>query len=96
MSDSLRHGVRIGQPDGVTPDYCRLVLQYFDRHSTEVATVDDLGAYIHDQDPSEQDETHIAIRLHHVTLPKLADHGYIDYDPKSNTARYQGHQPGTG
>ena len=91
MSDSLRREVGIQQPDGVTPDYCRVVLQYFDHHSTEVATVDDLGAYIRDQDPSEQDETHIAIRLHHVTLPKLADYGHLDYDPKSNTARYWDH-----
>jgi hypothetical protein len=95
MRDSLRHEVGVEQLDGVTPNYCRVVLQYFDHHSTEVATVDDLVAYIRDQDPSEQDETHIAIRLHHVTLPKLADGGCIDYDPKSNTARFQGHQART-
>lgn len=41
------------------------------------------------KETSSRDEGRIRIRLHHVTLPKLAAGGIIDYDPKSNTARYQ-------
>ncbi|PSP56330.1 hypothetical protein BRC82_02225 [Halobacteriales archaeon QS_1_67_19] len=70
---------------------CCVVLYYFARHSTEVATIDDLGEFIRDQNQQEGDVTHIETRLHHVTLPKLADVGVLEYDARSNTARYRGH-----
>jgi len=76
------------------PEYCRAVFQYFEQHSTEAATVTDLGAYISEHHQLEGDETAVAISLHHATLPKLADAGLIEYDPRSNTARYGGFQPG--
>lgn len=63
---------RRGPPDGSTPDYLRLVHQYFDQHTTNVATVDDLTAYIRGQYSSEKDEICVSARLHHVILPKLA------------------------
>ena len=69
----------------------RTVLWYFARHSTEVATIDDLGEFIRDQNQQEGDVTHIETRLHHVTLPKLANAGVLEYDARSNTARYRGH-----
>ena len=71
-----------------TPEYCQAVFQYFERHATETATVTDLTAYISEQHRSDEDETAIAVSLHHATLPKLADAGLLEYDPRSNTARY--------
>jgi len=73
-----------------TPEYCQAVFQYFEHQPTEPATVTDLGAYISEQHRSNKDETDIAVFLHHSTLPKLADAGLIEYDPRSQTARYTG------
>lgn len=67
--------------------YHHTVLQYFRTHSTAVATVDELAGYISDQQDGAKRQ--VAIRLHHVTLPKLAAAGLIDYDTRSNTARYR-------
>lgn len=33
----------------------------------------------------------VTARLHHSTLPKLADAGVVDYDPRTGTVRYRGH-----
>jgi len=77
-----------------TPEYCQAVFQYFEQHSTKTATVTDLGAYISEHHQLDEDETAVAISLHHSTLPKLADAGLLEYDPQSNTARYSGFRPG--
>lgn len=69
---------------------CRFVLYYFARHSTEAATIDDLTDFIHDQNQRHVDPKRIRTRLHHVTLPRLADVGVLEYDARSNTARYRG------
>jgi hypothetical protein len=71
--------------------YCHAAVHYFDRHSTRVATVEDLCTFIQEQTHPDKDETDIAITLHHSTLPKLADADLLDYDPRSKTARYRGH-----
>lgn len=68
--------------------YYRIVIQYFRRQSPEVATVDDLATVVRNQ--ADADEARIALYLHHDTLPRLADAGYIEYDTRSNTARYRG------
>lgn len=77
------------QPDGSTHDYDELVRQYFDFQTTDVATVEDLTAYIRDRHSSDVDETRLQIRLHHLILPRLGDAGLIEYDARSNTARYR-------
>jgi len=79
--------------EALTPKHCRAVFQYFEQHTTEAATVTDLAAYISEHDQLDDDETTIAISLHHATLPELADAGLLEYDPRSNTARYSGFQP---
>jgi len=71
-----------------TPEYCHAVFCYFDCQSTETATVADLGTYISEQYHPNRDQTDIAIHLHHATLPALADAGLVEYDPRSQTARY--------
>lgn len=47
MSDSTGSNYLYERMGGVPPGYWRLVLAYFARHSTEVATLDDLAGYIH-------------------------------------------------
>lgn len=69
--------------------YYPAVLGYFHSHSIEVATIDDLVSYIRAQDEPRANDTQIATYLHHITLPRLADAGCIDYDTRSNTARYR-------
>jgi hypothetical protein len=85
---------RLEHLDVITPEYWQAVFQYFDQHSTETATVTDLVAYILEHHRTDEEATAVTISLHHATLPKLADAGLIEYDPRSNTARYSGLQPG--
>lgn len=82
----LPTGELIDRMGGFPPPYWRSVLQYFDDQEREVATIEDLTTYLHDQDPSI-DESRILIHLHHSTLPKLAASGVLDYDPRTNTVR---------
>lgn len=70
-------------------DIGRMVLEYFDRRPDTVSTVEDLAAAIDARDAAVETETRITIRLHHVVLPKLADRGNVDYDPRSKTVRYR-------
>lgn len=81
------------QLQDLTPDHWRAVLQYFHGHPTEAATVGELGAFVRDLDPPDEGDSQVATRLHHATLPRLAANGLIDYDPRSNTARYRGRPP---
>ena len=62
---------------------CRVVLSYFAWQSTAVATIDDLVEFIRDQNQQTGDITCIETCLHHVTLPKLADVGVLEYDARS-------------
>jgi hypothetical protein len=67
------------------------VCHYFRHFSTDVATVEDLEDFLLEQPPAVAAEKQIGIHLHHVTLPKLAEAGVIEYDARSQTARYRGH-----
>jgi hypothetical protein len=94
MSNVPKTTVLLDHLEEFTPEYCQAVFQYFEQQSLETATVADLAAYVSDQHGSDEDETTIAISLHHATLPKLADAGLIEYDPRSKTARYSSLQSG--
>ncbi|MFC6767635.1 DUF7344 domain-containing protein [Natrinema soli] len=67
----------------------RIVLNYFQNVSDDVASVQDLAEEIIEQDTGEEEQ--VTLQLHHLTLPQLADVGAIEYDQRSNTVRYQGH-----
>jgi len=83
-----------GHFEAFAPEYCQAVFQYFEQQPSETATVTDIAAYISEQHPTDEDETAIAISLHHATLPKLADAGLLEYDPQSNAARCSSFRPG--
>jgi hypothetical protein len=55
--------------------------------------VENLVQFISEHDERARDEYAIKVHLHHVTLPKLADAGFIDYDPRSETVRYRESDP---
>lgn len=69
--------------------HCRSVIAYFRNASSDHASVDEVASTLAGRD--NVDETQIATRLHHAVLPKLDDVGLIDYDARTNTARYHGH-----
>lgn len=72
----------------------RRVIQQL-RHETDgTTTIDDLVDRLHSGGSVSADDRHVdredlAIQLHHTTLPKLEDHGVVDYDHRSGTVRYQ-------
>ena len=68
---------------------CRLVLSYFRDASEEHASLEDVATVLARRDHA--DETQVAIRLHHVALPKLDDVGLVDYDARTETVRYHDH-----
>lgn len=72
-------------------DSCRLVVSYFRERSEDVATLDELVAYGTEQTDESRTSDQLAIRLHHSTLPKLADVGALDYDERTHTVRYWGY-----
>ena len=71
----------------------RAVLAHFEESIVETATLDDLtDALLARQTAIEgQSPEQVRLRLHHVHLPKLADVGLLDYDPRMATVRYYGH-----
>lgn len=77
--------------DQLTPEHAHSVLQYFRERPGEAATVEELGEFICERKQLDVDESRVAIRIHHSTLPKLAEMGFLDYDQRSNTARSHGY-----
>lgn len=71
----------------------RRVIQHL-RHETDgTTTVEDLVDRIHHggsaSDDRIRDRERLAIQLHHAHLPKLQDHGVVEYDPGNGAVRYQ-------
>lgn len=65
------------------------------RHLSEngdPTSIDDLAREVAGAAPpeiSEGTDDRIATKLHHVDLPKLVDHGFVEYDPQEGTVRYR-------
>jgi hypothetical protein len=68
----------------------RAVCRYFHAESAETATVEDLVRFVRDQIEREVDEYSVKLDLHHATLPKLADAGFVDYDAREKEIQYDG------
>lgn len=69
----------------------REVLQFFADRSSRQAGLDQLIEHLTErraagEPPMERDR--IALQLHHVHLPKLADIGVIEYDSDTDNLRY--------
>lgn len=66
--------------EALADEHRRRVIQYF-RTNDDVATVDALVDHASERDGSTRDR--LEGRFHHVTLPKLADLGVLEYDARS-------------
>lgn len=71
-------------------EYRRHVLRYFVVREDTSAAVDDVIDYVLERHPGERTRTDLERRFHHYTLPKLVDHGVIEFDHRSHTIRYRG------
>lgn len=84
---TLEDDERVGELlEILTTQHCRPLLRYFREASKEVASVSELTDEFSEEEPEQ-----VKIQLQHSTLPRLEDAGVIEYDPRNNTVRYQGH-----
>ena len=79
--------------DVLSSAYRRQAMRHLVAGEDDVASVEDLVDALVDHDESVDDRRHIAIKLHHVALPKLAEAGFIEYDARTQTARACEHPP---
>ena len=71
----------------------RCVVNYLSESPDDVVSTDELAEYVADRQTESDlhDPDRIATRLHHVSLPRLADAGVVEYDPRSTTVRCRNH-----
>ncbi|WP_433632012.1 DUF7344 domain-containing protein [Halomicrococcus sp. NG-SE-24] len=68
----------------------RAVLQYFTTQDTDVAELTELAAHVHGEINKDSSQQRVQLTLCQIHLPKLAEHGVIEYDQRSQTVRYRG------
>lgn len=66
----------------------RLIIQYFIQESATQASLDDLIEHVVAHTDSDVTRETIELTLHHKNLPKLANHGLVEYDPRNGDIRY--------
>lgn len=71
----------------------RAVIDHLRDSTKEVVSLEELAGEIRLQDGGGQLRTSFSaeVELHHVTLPRLADSGLIDYDSNDRIIEYHGH-----
>lgn len=70
-------------------EHCRQVIVYFQESEKQVVSLDGLVNYLLDPDHPPNNRNRLVARLHHVTLPKLAAAGIVEYNTQSHTVKYQ-------
>ncbi|WP_225336160.1 DUF7344 domain-containing protein [Halomicrobium urmianum] len=70
-------------------EQARRVVEFFQISGEQVVSRDALVDHLHDMTETADDREQVAIRLTHVTLPKLDDVGLVEYDRQSHTVRYR-------
>ncbi|MBX0296700.1 DUF7344 domain-containing protein [Haloarcula nitratireducens] len=69
----------------------REIILFFENDAdSQTATVDDLVSHLAGRVPTVNEDD-LEIKLTHVHLPKLAGVGWLDYDRRTETVRYYGH-----
>lgn len=70
----------------------RHVLGYFQNNDGETASCDDLADHVIEQQKrsSSADRETVTIDLSHRHLPKLADHGVVEFDRRTRRVQYRG------
>lgn len=69
--------------------HCRAILSHFRDSSSDSAALSNLIDEVAKQAHGGRER--VSIQMHHLTLPRLAEIGYLDYDKRSNTVKYHGH-----
>lgn len=70
----------------------RQAIQHLRHGPTGRTTIDELVEVLAERGPRDDespDRKHLAIQLYHIHLPKLADHGLVEFDPETRTVQYQ-------
>ncbi|MFB6136562.1 MAG: hypothetical protein ABEJ04_07355 [Halobacteriaceae archaeon] len=70
----------------------RYALYALTEGSADAADLDELVDFVvaHSSGSRAQDRERVAVTLYHEHLPKLEDVGVVEYDERSETARYRG------
>jgi len=79
-----------GAFEALADEHRRRVVRYFQTVEEDVASVDALVDYASERSSETPTRDQLEVRFHHVTLPKLADLGVVEYDARSRTVRYCG------
>lgn len=69
----------------------REVVRTLRRTSDSAASLEELADAVRSRQHDGTRVDEIELRLHHVDLPKLNEADFVDYDPRSKTARYRSH-----
>lgn len=79
--------------DALSSERRRHVLSYLRDADDDVAELAELVDWVvtREADRDGDQREAVAISLHHVHVPKLANCGFVEYDARSNTVRYRGH-----
>lgn len=72
--------------------HCRYTIYCLVCEDAEVFDYETVSAYLADRCPDVGGRQEQQIVLHHETLPRLADAGVVDHDPRSETIRYLGRE----
>jgi hypothetical protein len=75
--------------DAQSRDHLRDLDQHFEAAADDVASLSSLVSAVADGPTGRRGDDRTAIRLHHVTLPKLAARGVLEYDSRSHTVRWR-------
>lgn len=71
----------------------RLTIQQLRRGASGITKIDDLVDAMLDRGSGTDEQTiereQLVIQLYHAHLPKLADHGIVEFEPDNRTVRYQ-------
>lgn len=72
----------------------RHVLAYLRESDRETESLDDLVEHVvsRESDSPPPDRERVAIDLYHCHLPVLADADVVDFDSRTETVRYRGHE----
>ncbi|WP_227380689.1 DUF7344 domain-containing protein [Haladaptatus halobius] len=70
-------------------EHRREVLSYLQKKDSDVAELGELADHVHEEVEEVTSPSHARLSLTHTHVPKLADHGVVDYDQHSETVRYR-------
>lgn len=66
---------------------CRFVLYRLVLADADALTIGELGDWLAEHDVGPERPDRVELELHHATIPRLADAGVVNYDPRSGTVR---------